>query len=451
MKMKKPILILLAILISSTLMLGLFLGTQALRKCDLETDLVCYNDELKRYEFEEGASLVVEVDNAEYGLALEMLWNTTYPDHPDRLKTLLMEEEGSKDIQYVGAHEAALQYDQLYALNEFEFNRPDQISSELNVEGKRFLAYTGEGFVFLTNKTKLEELGYPWVDANNNYLHDEFESFEKMLAQSETLSQSPNSLVLALNDRFSFYPYLTAYGWNLFESYSSFEPGIEKEEFLNALMFIERLSTVNWEQSDANLAEDYVWDYPLVMANDQFVFSQASNFMYLNEWDGKHASEWVVSVFPKAEESSTEPLRPLLHDIKGYVLSKDVQYPSLAHEVMSFLSKADALQVYVDTHTDIPLANLDVLSAIEFKDERSKQFAYAYQASITEPLIAIQDYPQHLAFALYYDIDVMEVVRRLWNKELTPREAQIEFAILSDQWVNAHSKLFEGKIDVKSE
>ena len=173
--------------------------------------------------------------------------------------------------------------------------------------------------------------------------------------------------------------------------------------------------------------------------------------MYLNEWDGKHASEWVVSVFPKAEESSTEPLRPLLHDIKGYVLSKDVQYPSLAHEVMSFLSKADALQVYVDTHTDIPLANLDVLSAIEFKDERSKQFAYAYQASITEPLIAIQDYPQHLAFALYYDIDVMEVVRRLWNKELTPREAQIEFAILSDQWVNAHSKLFEGKIDVKSE
>ena len=451
MKMKKPILILLSIAISISLMLALFLGTQALKKCDLEEDLVCYSDELERYEFEEGASLTVEVDNAEYGIALVELWNTNYPEHKDKLMTLLVDEDGEKDIHYVSSHEAALQYDQLYAFIELEFNRPSQISSELNAEGNRFLAYTGDGFVFLTNKTKLEELGYPWVDANNNYLHDEFESFEQILAQSETLTQSPNSLVLALNDRFSFYPYLTAYGWHLFKSYSSFEPGFEKEELLNALTFIERLSSVNWEQSNANLAEDYVWDYPLVMANDQFVFSQASNFMYLNEWDGKHASEWVVSVFPKAEESSTEPFRPLLHDIKGYVLSKDVQYPSLAHEVMSFLSKADALQVYVDTHTDIPLANLDVLSAIEFKDERSKQFAYAYQASITEPLIAIQDYPQHLAFALYYDIDVMEVVRRLWNKELTPREAQIEFAILSDQWVNVHSKLFEGKIDVKSE
>ena len=118
---------------------------------------------------------------------------------------------------------------------------------------------------------------------------------------------------------------------------------------------------------------------------------------------------------------------------------------------MSFLSSSAALQVFVDTHEDIPLANLELLRQIEFKDERSKQFAFAYQASISEPLIAIQDTPQQLAFTLYYDIDVMDVIRRLWNKELTPREAQIELAIASDQWVNEHSKLFEGKIDVKSE
>lgn len=449
--MKKPILILLAILISFTLMLGLFLGTQALRKCVLEKDLVCYSEALNRYEFEEGASLIVEVDNEAYGLALVSLWNASYPEHQDRLQTMLVDEEGVKDILYVSAHEAALQYDQLYPLLDFAFNRPDQISSELNLEGKRFLAYTGDGFVFLTNKTKLEAIGFPWVDKNNNYLHDEFESFEKIIEQSETLTQNPNSLVLALNDRFSFYPYLTANGWNLFEGYSSFEPGFEKEEFLNTLLFIEKLSNVNWRQSEANSSSDYDWDYPLVISNDQFVFSQVSSFMYLNEWDDKHASEWVVSMFPKADEASTEPLRPLIHDIKGYVLNKDVNYPSFAHEVMSFLSTVDALQAYVDTHTDIPVANLDLLNEIEFKDERSKQFAYAYQASISEPLIAIQDYPQHLAFALYYDIDVMEVVRRLWNKELSPREAQIELAILSDQWVNAHSKLFEGKIDVKSE
>lgn len=451
MKMKKQILILLALLLSSALMLGLFLGAQALKKCDLEKDLVCYREELNRYEFEEGASLIVEVDNEEFGLALVALWNETYPEYPDRIKTLHVDEEGAKDVRYMRAHEAALIHDQLYPLLDFESNRPKQISSELNIDGSRFIPYTGNGFVFLTNKTKLEELGFPWVDTNDNYLHDEFESFEQILAQSEILLQSPNSLVLSLNDRFSFYPYLTAYGWNLFESHTSFEPGFEKEEFLSALSFIEQLSTVNWEQSASNLAEDYGWDYPLVMADDQFIFSQASRFMYLNEWEDKHESEWVVSMFPKAENESTEPLRPLLYDIKGFVLNKDVRYPSLAHEVMSFLSSSAALQVFVDTHEDIPLANLELLRQIEFKDERSKQFAFAYQASISEPLIAIQDTPQQLAFTLYYDIDVMDVIRRLWNKELTPREAQIELAIASDQWVNEHSKLFEGKIDVKSE
>ena len=449
--MKKPVLILLAITLSLSLMLALFLGTQALQKCELEKDLVCYDEELDRYAFELDAQLTIEVDNMDYGLALITLWNETYPEYSDRIKVLLVEEEGSKDIQYLSQNEAALQYEQLYPLIDFEFNRPAQISAELNQDGNRFLAYTGDGFAFLTNKTKLENLGYAWVDENQNYIHDQFESFEDIIAQSETLTQESNSLVLALNDRFSFYPYLTAYGWHLFEEFSSFEPGFERAEFLDALRFVEKLSTVNWKQSESNLAEDYTWDYPLVLANDAFVFSQVSSFMYLNEWDDKHPSEWVVSSFPKADKASSASLRPLLHDIKGYVLNSNVQYPSFAHEVMRFLSSAQALQVFVNTHEEIPLANSTLLSELEFKDERHRQFAFAFQNSISEPLIAIQDYPQHLAFALYYDIDVMEVVQRLWNKELSPSETQIELALLSDQWVNAHSKLFEGKIDVKSE
>lgn len=449
--MKKPVLILLAITLSLSLMLALFLGTQAMQKCELEKDLVCYDDALGRYAFELDAQLTLEVDNMEYGRALVALWNATYPEHLDRIKPLLVEEEGYKDIRYLTQNEAALQYEQLYPLINFEFNRPEQISAEMNQEGKRFLAYTGDGFAFLTNKTKLEDLGYAWVDKNQNYLHDQFESFDDIIAQSETLTQDPNGLVIALNDRFSFYPYLTAYGWHLFKGFSSLEPGFEKDEFLDALRLIEKLSMINWKQSESNLAEQYTWDYPLVLSNDTFVFSQVSSFMYLNEWDAKHPSEWVVSLFPKASNASAEPLRPLLHDVKGYVLHKDVQYPSFAHEVMRFLSGTQALQAFVDTHEDVPLANVDLLNELEFKNERSKQFAYAFQNSISEPLIAIQDYPQHLAFALYYDIDVMEVVQRLWNKELSPLEAQIELAMLSDHWVNAHSKLFEGKLDVKSE
>ena len=116
MKMKKQILILLALLLSSALMLGLFLGAQALKKCDLEKDLVCYREELNRYEFEEGASLIVEVDNEEFGLALVALWNETYPEYPDRIKTLHVDEEGAKDVRYMRAHEAALIHDQLYPL-----------------------------------------------------------------------------------------------------------------------------------------------------------------------------------------------------------------------------------------------------------------------------------------------------------------------------------------------
>ncbi|NTW90429.1 MAG: hypothetical protein HGA35_00505, partial [Erysipelotrichaceae bacterium] len=47
---------------------------------------------------------------------------------------------------------------------------------------------------------------------------------------------------------------------------------------------------------------------------------------------------------------------------------------------------------------------------------------------------------------LFYNIDLEKTIQRLWNKEITVEEAQIEIALKSDDWIIRQSKLFEGKL-----
>ena len=61
--------------------------------------------------------------------------------------------------------------------------------------------------------------------------------------------------------------------------------------------------------------------------------------------------------------------------------------------------------------------------------------------------MAVEDYPNHLAIRLYYEIDLESSIHKLWNKEITKEEAQIELATQADTWIMKNSKLFEGKIN----
>ena len=81
-----------------------------------------------------------------------------------------------------------------------------------------------------------------------------------------------------------------------------------------------------------------------------------------------------------------------------------------------------------------------------FNNEYIKQFSYAFIESQSESLVAVEDYPSNLAVQLYFEIDIENTIQKLWNKEITVEEAQIEIAQKSDDWIMHKSKLFEGKL-----
>lgn len=444
--MKKPVIIVSSVVFLLATFLIVFARNNGFKSCELETDKVCFDSELKQYAIEENAMLTFEVNSSEYGEAIKQLWSTVHPE-ANAISYSLKSESISSDLVYLTQNDAALKYDSLYLIDENSINNTPLISAELNLDGIRYLPLVGEGFAFITNRTELERLGNAWVDANSNNLHDSFESYASILNAQAIWQTDKRKLVLSLSEPFTLYPLFTSNGWKLFEEYTSYYPGFEKETFLDALKFIKVLADVNWNQTETNDASNYTWDYPNVLFDDNFVFSQVSSWMYFEEMDLKHESDWVISAFPKASAESINALHPMLTEVEGYSININTMYPSAAHELMRLIYSIDGLQAKLDNEKIIVLSNKESLDVLDFKNTYLKQFSYAFLESQSEPLVAVEDYPHQLAIRLYYDIDIESSIQRLWNNEITPEEAQIEIVLKADQWIIEKSKLFEGKIN----
>ena len=78
--MKKLISLLVLVLVAAT-----FTGcARTVKTCDvkdLDGTVVCYDEKLDQYAIEEGATLVINVDNDAFGNALVALWDETHPEH----------------------------------------------------------------------------------------------------------------------------------------------------------------------------------------------------------------------------------------------------------------------------------------------------------------------------------------------------------------------------------
>jgi len=137
----------------------------------------------------------------------------------------------------------------------------------------------------------------------------------------------------------------------------------------------------------------------------------------------------------------------MLTEVLGYSINNTTLYPSAAHELIRLMYSLDGLQEKVNNDGRILLSDKETLDGINFINTTQKQFAYAFLESESEPLSAVEDYPNLLAIRLFYEIDLESSIQRLWNKEITVEEAQIEIASKSDQWIISKTKLFEGKIN----
>jgi arabinogalactan oligomer/maltooligosaccharide transport system substrate-binding protein len=426
--------------------LYVFAINKGFRACNLDLDKVCFDKELGQYQIEENASLTVVVENAAYGDVISWLWSELHPE-ANGITYVLESDISSSDLMYLSQNDAAINFDSLYLIDRNIINSVPNLSKELNLTGNTYLPLSGEGFAFITNKTELERLIGPWVDENNNNLHDTLESYESIMNNHMNWETDKRKLVLSLNEPFTLYPFMTSNGWRIYEDYTSYYPGFEKESFLESLRFIELLSSVNWNQTESNLASDYTWDFPNVLYDDSFLFSQVASWMYVEELNVKHESEWVISAFPNAFESSKNELQTMLTRVEGYSINKNSSYPSAAHELLRIIYSTEGLQAKLNHGKGVLLSNKENLDLLSFRNDTNKQFSYAFLEAQSEPLLAVEDYPNHLAIRLFYEIELESTIQRLWNNEITAEEAQIEIALKSDAWIMKNSKLFEGKIN----
>lgn len=429
----------LAILISINAIMLTYAQATADRTCEEGEALVCFDENIQAFHVEENASVKVEVLTEEYGQALVSLWNEKYPDHINALSYVVGSDD-SADIKYVSMSNALFRMNDWMALERTEkFNTLDKVASEINYEKLLFIPMSADGFAFISNIDKLNELELSTEDLNEDDLVDALDSFEKIQTQFKETTLDSHILHLSLNEPYVFYPFLTAQNWELFSDNNAYDPGFEDASFLESLKNIELMSDFQWNGQNAQSADAYHWDYITAMENNDFVFSIVASWMFVDALEEKIEGNWQISHFPSYTNDDV-PLSPLLTNVYGYVLDKDVAYPSMAHEVLRLIRSISGFETFYNTTSVIPLYPNNKYTLLNLEDSTRLQFSQALSYGQTEPLIAFENDPTTSAFSIYYEIDFMEIIRRLWDKEITAEEAQIEICMKSDAWLYQHEE-----------
>lgn len=412
----------------------------AQRTCEEGEAIVCYDLNDQTFHIEANAQLSIEVTHEAYGQALVALWDEVHPEFRGAL-SYNVGTQTSSDIRYLSLSQTLFTLNQWYLLSyEEQFYLSDKIAQEINDTNIRFIPMDGDGFAFLTNLDQLSQYQISLDDINQDGLVDAVDQFDKL--QSLFIDKEVNAQIfnLSLNEPFVFYPFLTAYGWQIFEDKNAYFPGFESDRFLNSLEFISTLADYPWNGTEALEASAYDWNYVSAMEQNNFIFSMASSWMFVDDLETKIDGNWQVSHFPKSGVEQ-EVLSPLLTNVYGYVVSKDVVYPSMAHEVLRLIRSQNGLQTLLDTTDFIPLVEPNYLNSLQLIGGTSLEFAKALSYGQTESLISFQNDPTLSAFSIYYSIDFMPIIQSLWNKEISAKEAQIKICTLADAWLYQHEKV----------
>ena len=393
------------------------------KSCTLDGLTVCFDAKKNAFKIEDNAQLKILVPNAEYGQAVVNYWDWYHPEAKGKVTfELVTETAGSQDVLFVTQVQAGRLYDHLYPLSPVLTENVDLNKvTALNLDHLTYIPLTAEGFSFLINKTRLELVGLSLEDKNKDGLIDTVDTFEKIIelkALWDTLQVEV--LPIALNEPYSFYPYLTAGNFKIFEDYDALIPGFDTPEFKQSLQLIQDLSQINWNQSETNASETYTWKLDEVLVQDDFIFTVVEPWMGLTERDAAVQGEWIASKFPTYQGNELSPMVKT----SGLAINISTLYPSAAHELIHILKSIKGLQLLIDTTDKIPLVDEETFPYLTFNDPHRSELAFAYQYSVGEPIIAFAGNPENLAIELYYRMDLMRIMRDLWDQKITIDEAQ---------------------------
>lgn len=430
----------------------------------MDGTIACFNNETKTYKIEENARVKIAGLDSELLNAIIALWDETYPQYSGLIQENEVEYSDLQalslkaldyDIIYTSEENAAFYLDQIGKLDEHLLSIHDHsmaLDKSLEVIQQSFIPFTSDSAAFIYNKTMLNALGIDAEsDENADGMPDSIDSWEEIFLIADMINEKHptykrNQVLItfpfSLNEPYLSYFMFTSNNFRLFDNNDGLTAGFEDESFLKALEFIEEASNHVFGQTrkvenrktiyTPYTADGYIYRWDRVYTAEVAPFGLVASWMDIDTYMKSLKSEIVVSpIFPTYQNTMMVPFVTN----SGFVYKQSTVNKSATFAVLDFLHSDAVYQLIVDKSNLLPYYYDDI--NIDFTNKtNTKNRMISYALSDNVPLIALPDNIYVQAFNSYLEIDIMEVVRQLWDKTITKEEAQQILVDRYKAWYN---------------
>lgn len=374
---------------------------------------------------------------------------------------------------------------------------PSLAQDTINLKGYYFVQNSIKGPLFAYNKTLMESLGFDMTDEDTSSLPDVFESWDLIAKSSDKILQDIDVVFpLTFIDQVSFYPFLTGGRWSLNFTNSGSNPGFDTREFKESLELVEKLGQSVWDKKTAteiievteddkpstenteekptvedtntptenteennenttpetteeekpevpviidyskyrNTAESLPWQYETSFYERQSLFTIINDFELADKYSEKTGDTYVYAPFPANDGYRLTPSA----EVDGYAVSKDIKYPSAVAEVLRILRSGEAMSIYYNSTQKTPIYHRNLIEDLSIEDENVINKIRAYNYSDAQPVMALDNNPKVLARSLYTSIDIMPILRDLFDGKIDVETAQKQIVEISNEWIEKH-------------
>lgn len=439
-KHKKPLIIVLVLLLT----VPIFIMTT---QCKLDGQSVCFNRKTNAFEIEENAVLNVQVENEAMGEYLVDTWDTLYPDFKGAITPVVkapltlteLADDFPADIIITSINNAAYILNEVVDLDKEAARQilsksPRSMQNSINIKGTYFIPNSVKGWTFVYNKTLLEEMNIDLKDENNNGLPDSFETWESLLGLDKVLLEQVDIVFpLSFKDQYSFYPFLTGGKWHLNFTNKGSDPGFSHPEFLKGLELIEAFSQVTLNKTlEDEKADNLVWEYNTAFFERRTAFSLLSDWMQFDYNQSLTEDEYIRAPMPSFHGTTLSPKG----EVDGYLVSNKMLYPSAATEVLRILRSFEVAPLYTSATDKTFVYHRDYIEELTV-DKKTKEKMLALNFTHPDPVMVLEENTAVLSRNLLYEVDLMPVLRELFDGVITKEEAQNKISALGDAWVEA--------------
>ena len=434
--------------------------------CTLDGESVCFDKDKNVFKVEEEASLIVQVENEELADYLKETWDKLHPDNQGAIKTNIqkpltvqdLSQGYPYDVMVTSQNNAAYFLDDMLDLgnglsNVVGSKIPIQLQDAINLKGYYFVQNSIDGWFFVYNETLLEEMGFDLSDSDGSYLPDELDTWEKIFENNEKiLDKAKYVFPLTFSDQQSFYPFLTGGRWTLNFTNRGSNPGFNSREFREGLNLIQDFANNDYykleeeaeleeetseneeNQEESSPIEDkkelLPWLYEEAFYNRETPFTMMHSSMNYEKRFANSKDVYKIAPFPSYNEHHLAPMG----EVNGYMVRKDVLYPSASAEVIRILRSPEALKHYKSSDGKEIIYSRSYIDDLDLPQEQMRMIL-AYNYHDTPSVLALDNNPNKLARSLYDEVDIMDILEQLYLGELNNISAQEKIQERVDAWL----------------